>query len=114
MGAGGACGAVLRHVVSHAVSHAVPDEPVSVAVVVVNVVGAVALGVLVARPQTEAAGLFWRTGVLGAFTTYGAMAVEAVHLGSATGPLYAIVLTVVGVGAARLGLRLGAPRPDPS
>lgn len=81
---------------------------------VVNVVGSLALGYLVARvwPTASAwlkAGL--GPGLLGSFTTFSAFAVILVDLGlTLEGVLYLVVTLVLGLGAAYAGLRLGARR----
>lgn len=92
-----------------------------IAVMLANVVGALLIGVLVARPldrrgETAAAELrlLLGTGVLGGFTTYSAFMTGTVSLW-ADAPLVAVAYAVgslaLGLGAAALGLRIGRPRP---
>jgi CrcB protein len=92
-----------------------------IAVLLANVVGALLIGVLVARPldrhgETAAAELrlLLGTGVLGGFTTYSAFMTGTVSLW-ADAPLVAVAYAVgslaLGLGAAALGLRIGRPRP---
>ncbi len=87
---------------------------------IINTVGALALGTLVARvwpvaPGWVRAGL--GAGVLGSFTTFSALAVSIVSLShSGQAPLalaYLGVTLVLGFGAAWLGLRLGRVRDEP-
>lgn len=81
---------------------------------VINVMGAGALGFLVARMPGQP-GQMWRsflgTGLLGGFTTYSALAAhmdQLVRDGSAiTAVVYAVLTLVLGVGAAELGRRWG-------
>lgn len=82
------------------------DVPL-VAVVVVNLVGAFALGVAVSRRMSVAKAVFWRTGFLGAFTTFGGMTVQAADLGWVRGTCYVVLLTLTGLLAAKGGVRLG-------
>lgn len=104
---GGMLGTGLRLAVVYLVT-----EPV--ATLVVNVVGSLALGFLVARVWPTAsdwlkAGL--GAGLLGAFTTFSALAVILVDLGfTLEGLLYLAATLVLGLGAAYAGLRLGARR----
>lgn len=76
----------------------------------VNVVGAFALGLLVAKvwprvPAWTRAGL--GAGLLGSFTTFSALAVIVVTLPFGWAVAYAAASVVLGVAAAFLGLRLG-------
>lgn len=88
--------------------------PGPIATLVVNVVGSLVLGFLVARlwPTASAwlkAGL--GAGLLGSFTTFSAVAVILVDLGlTVNGVLYLAATLVLGLGAAFAGLRLGARR----
>lgn len=81
---------------------------------VVNVIGALLIGVLAARlPHTTDVRVLLGTGVLGGFTTYSAFTVGAVELW-ADAPLLALAYAggslVLGLAAAAAGLRLGRPR----
>ena len=107
---GGAAGTGLRLLVDTLVPHEAGAFPVST--LVVNVVGALALGVLVARvwpaaPDWLRAGL--GAGLLGSFTTFSAIAVAMIELPLATAALYLVASLVLGLAAAVLGLRLGRP-----
>ncbi|MDF9716124.1 CrcB family protein [Nocardioides sp. ChNu-99] len=87
---------------------------------VVNVGGALLLGLLLGvlggRPDTggrRRARLLLGTGVLGGFTTYSALAVDAAGLlgdRSATGAAYAVGSLLLGLVAAAVGLLLGGRR----
>lgn len=101
--AGGAVGTLLRI----AVNVAVPVRVSPLATLFVNLVGAYLLGRLAgsmpdASPRARA---FVGTGILGAFTTFAAVAVDVVALGHA--PLllavYAIATLAGGLTVARLG-----------
>lgn len=101
--AGGAVGTLLRI----AVNVAVPVTSFPLATLLVNLVGAYLLGRLAgsmpeASPRARA---FVGAGMLGAFTTFGAVAVDVVALGH--DPLllvvYAIATLAGGLTAARLG-----------
>ena len=102
--AGGLVGTGLRVGVDALLQH-------QIATLVVNVVGSLVLGYLVARvwPTASAwvrAGI--GPGVLGSFTTFSALAVILVDLGfTLEGLLYLAATLVLGLGAAYLGLRLG-------
>lgn len=110
---GGLLGTALRLAADLAAPHLV-------ATFVVNVVGSLALGFLVARlwpvaPAWLRAGL--GAGLLGSFTTFSAVALGAVELtatGSGLTALGYVAASVVGgVVAAAIGLRLGARRVPP-
>ena len=94
---------------------AIPDPAgIPVATLVANVLGALLIGILMARlPVATDVRVFLGTGVLGGFTTYSALMVGSVVLW-AEAPLlaagYAVGSLVLGVAAAALGLRLGRPR----
>jgi CrcB protein len=110
--AGGAVGTALRLGLDALVPHG--DDAFPVSTLIVNVLGAFALGLLVARlwgsaPSWLRAGL--GPGLLGSFTTFSALAVALVTLVDAeqwmTALGYLVVTLVLGFGAAVLGLRLG-------
>ena len=82
-----------------------------VATFVVNIIGALFIGVLAARlPGSSELRVLLGTGLLGGFTTYSAFAVGTVTLWS-DAPLvaaaYAALSLGLGVGSAALGLHLG-------
>lgn len=111
---GGAVGTALRVAVT-------PERTPAgfpAATLLINVVGAGLLGLLVARlsrrPETERSArvrLLLGTGLLGGFTTYGALTVETVRLvqdGAALlATAYAVGTLLIGGFATWLGLRLG-------
>lgn len=83
-----------------------------IATLAVNVVGSFVLGLLVARLWPAASTWLKAAlgpGLLGSFTTFSAFAVILVELGfTLEGLLYLGATLVLGLGAALLGLRLGA------
>lgn len=97
---GGCLGTLVRWAVGLAASSLV-------AVTVVNLVGAFCLGLLYARTRRADLRLLLGTGFLGAFTTYGGMAVLAVRTGL-VGVAWATVLVAVGAAAAWAGQLWGA------
>lgn len=109
---GAAAGGALRLTIDTLLPHGEADLPVST--LIINVAGSFLLAVLVARVWPTAApwlraGL--GAGFAGTFTTFSAFAVSLVTLGpSWTAVLYLVLTLVLGLGAALLGLRLGAGR----
>lgn len=119
---GGVVGTALRVAVDAAIPHGDTGFPWST--LIVNTVGAFALGLLVARvwprvPGWVRAGL--GAGLLGSFTTFSAVAVSLASLGRdaqwATAGAYLVATLVLGLVAAWLGLRAGvepaASRTEP-
>ncbi|MDO7882979.1 fluoride efflux transporter FluC [Salinibacterium soli] len=111
--AGGLVGTGLRL----GLDSVLPHEGFAVSTLVANTVGALALGMLVARlwdrvPSWLRAGL--GAGLLGSFTTFSALAVALVSLGAAGDWMpalaYLVATMALGLGAAWLGLRIGRPR----
>ncbi|GAA1426528.1 hypothetical protein GCM10009616_01350 [Microlunatus lacustris] len=116
---GGTLGSGVRAAVSAGTP---PLRGVPVAVLVVNVVGAFALGLLLQRLHRAGSDagrrrdlrLLLGTGVLGGFTTYSALAADTAglltegRLGAAA--LYAGGTLVLGLAAALAGLRVGGLR----
>ena len=106
--AGGAVGAAVRWQVGETAPVRAGAFPV--ATLLVNVAGAGLLGYLVGRvpvrgARSEAVRLALGTGVLGGFTTFSTFAVEVAR----GAPLaYPVVAVLAGVGAAVVGLALGA------
>lgn len=109
---GGAVGTALRLGIDLGIPHA--DDSFPVSTLLINTVGAFALGMLVARVWPTAsswlrAGL--GAGLLGSFTTFSAVAVSLVSLASSGSWMlaagYLAATLVLGLGAAWLGLRLG-------
>jgi len=115
---GGALGTGLRLSLDLLVPHGDTDFPVST--LIINVVGAFALGLLTARVWPTArpwvrAGL--GPGLLGSFTTFSAFAVSLVSLAASDqwmpGALYLVATIVLGFGAAWAGLRMARWRTAP-
>ena len=120
VGAGGALGAMQRYGVSSLAGHLWPS-PFPYATLFVNVVGSLAMGVLVgllARtlpPMQNEIRLFIAVGVLGGFTTFSAFSLDAVTLvergqwgQSATYMLLSVGLSVGALFAGLLAARMGA------
>jgi fluoride exporter len=114
---GGILGTGLRILLDAVLPH--HDDQFPWSTLFINVVGSLALGVLVARvwpvaPAWLRAGL--GAGFLGSFTTFSAFAVSLVTLTRAGFGLHALLYLVVsvaaGLAAALLGLSLGR-RPEP-
>jgi CrcB protein len=114
--AGGLAGSAVRIAVGAVLGWEPGRWPVST--LVVNVVGAAAIGWYLARRDRSVAAWwsldFWAIGVLGSLTTFSALSVETVALfdtgGIAAGALYAVVSSLAGVAAAVGGLSLGTRR----
>lgn len=92
------------------------DTGFPTATLLVNVAGSFVLGLLVSRLWTHAArwlkaGL--GTGLIGSFTTFSALMVSLIALGShglwLLAACYLVLSLVLGFAAAALGLRLGRP-----
>jgi CrcB protein len=115
--AGGALGAVARYVVSGWIAHAARGSSFPWGTLVVNVVGALLLGLvmgatttgrLIVAPELR---LLVAVGVLGAFTTFSTLSyetLEAVRVGAVGVALANLAASlVVGLAACWIGLRLG-------
>ncbi|MFC7432865.1 MULTISPECIES: fluoride efflux transporter FluC [unclassified Agrococcus] len=105
---GGAMGTGMRAAIDLASLGAHPWQTLGI-----NVVGALALGVLVARvwpvaPEWVRAGV--GTGLLGGFTTFSALALAVASEPDAVVLAYLAASIVLGVAAAWTGLRLGGRR----
>jgi len=115
---GGILGTGLRLALDQLIA---PDSAFPWATLLINVVGSLVLGYLVARvwpvaPAWLRAGL--GTGLLGSFTTFSALIVALLTLtASGMAPLavvYLVATLVLGFAAALLGVRLGVRAPvDP-
>lgn len=115
---GGIVGTGLRMLVDLALPHAADGFPLST--LLVNVIGAFALGLLVARVWPHAAAWLRAglgAGLLGSFTTFSAITVSLTTQTNAGGwwlaAGYLTLSLVLGFAAAALGLWLGRPRPHP-
>ncbi len=113
---GGVIGTGLRLAIDAAIAHGDTDFPLST--LLINCVGAFALGVLVSRlwstaPSWLKAGL--GAGLLGSFTTFSAFAVSLVSLSRAGEWMpalgYLALTLLLGLGSAALGLALGRRAP---
>lgn len=105
---GGTLGTAARAAIDLATLDAHPWQTLGI-----NVAGAFALGLLVARvwptaPDWLRAGL--GTGLLGGFTTFSALALVVAQQPDATTLAYLAASIVLGVAAAWAGLRLGGRR----
>ena len=105
---GGVLGTGARLALDAVLPH--PHDAFPWSTLIVNVLGSLALGFLVARvwpiaPDWLRAGL--GAGVLGSFTTFSAVAVAMLELPLPLAALYLAVSVVLGLVAALLGLRVG-------
>lgn len=111
---GAAVGALLRHVAQQ-LTHVRAGSRVPWGTLLVNLVGSFTLGLLLgaaaSHPVHDDVVLALGTGVLGAFTTYSALALETVTLGEdghrATALAYLVGTVVGGLALAAGGLLLG-------
>jgi len=119
VGAGGAIGAVLRH--AFVLGFPRDEGTFPLVTLAENVTGSFLLGVvLVALLQAPQVATHWKpflaTGVLGSFTTFSNVSVEIVNLSvrgeAGTAALYIVLSVAVGLGAAVLGIVLGASIKD--
>ena len=103
---GGAVGTIARYGLDESVG-VVRDVPLST--LLVNLVGSLALGLLIGAGVPERLRLLLGTGLIGGFTTYSAFAVQVHDLGSggdlARGAGYAAVTVLGGLASAAIGLR---------
>ncbi|MBK5305203.1 MAG: CrcB family protein [Frankiaceae bacterium] len=106
---GGVLGSLARYGIGVAMPHGRADLPL--ATLLVNVLGCLLLGVLVAaRPHAMWMRPFLGTGVLGGFTTFSAFALETDRLlerAPVVAVVYVALSLAVGLSAAGVGLRLG-------
>jgi CrcB protein len=115
---GGLVGSALRLVVDALIPHA--DDAFPLSTLLINLLGSLVLGVLVARlwptaPEWMRAGL--GTGLLGSFTTFSAVVASLFTLTRAGAGglalLYLAISLAGGVAFAALGLWLGRTRSHP-
>jgi CrcB protein len=109
---GGGIGSLARYGIDVALPYGRTDLPV--ATLLINVVGCLLLGLLVAGwPHARWMRPFLGTGVLGGFTTFSAFALETDRLldrAPAVAVAYVALSMVLGLAAAAGGLRLAAGR----
>ena len=112
---GGAVGAVARYLTGIGLIRAIGHTPFPVAIIAVNVIGSLLMGVFVVvaahRGLTHLSPLVM-TGLLGGFTTFSAFSLETVTLfeRGQTGWAMAYVGLSVGLSLAGLGLGLALAR----
>ena len=116
VGIGGMLGSIARHLAGTLAITLAPTARLAPGTLLVNVVGCLAIGLLLgatdARPWlSPERRLFLVTGLLGGFTTYSAFAAETVRLaGTRAGALAVanvVLHLVLGLGAVWLGSRAG-------
>lgn len=102
----GAIGALLRDVVDGWLSARTPDARLPVGILVVNVTGSLALGLLLgAGDRLDAAWLaVLGSGLLGAFTTFSTFAVQVCRLPRRDAVTYVAVTVVCCLDAAAAGM----------
>ncbi|WP_460801564.1 fluoride efflux transporter FluC [Microbacterium sp. GXF6406] len=103
------CGGMLGTAARLGIALLVPDiGGMPLATLLVNVLGALLIGVLAARlPSSSDARTFLGAGALGGFTTYSAFAVGTAALDLLPAIAYAALTLALGIVAAATGLRLG-------
>ncbi|WP_256402994.1 fluoride efflux transporter FluC [Halorubrum salinum] len=100
--AGGFVGAVARYGVDVAAG-----DTTGLGTLAVNLVGSLALGVIVGSAATTRTRLFVATGALSSFTTYSTFVGDAVALGTLTGSAYVAASYALGFASAAVGLLIG-------
>lgn len=107
--AGGALGSLGRWALAGALPEAADGWPWGT--LLVNVTGALAMGLLIAwladRETPAWVRPFAATGLLGGWTTYSVFALDAVTLSPVVAVGYVAATVVLGVGACAVGLRIG-------
>ena len=115
---GGAAGSVLRYQAGRAIAHWIGARAATAfpwATLTVNVVGSLAMGLLVGLLARQAqGGEVWRlligVGLLGGFTTFSSFSMEVVLLmergAIVTAAFYALVSVLAGVAGMMMGLAL--------
>ena len=111
---GGGIGALLRYAIGSALELSIGSAlAVSISLVIVNVVGALFLGIVSFHPHFASVGrkAFWGTGVSGGFTTMSGVALFLYQPGSLaiTGVMFALGFLAfaggVNIGKAKAGLK---------
>lgn len=100
VGVGGVAGAIARY----GVGTRLPGQR---ATLLVNVLGSIALGTLVAAGASDAPALLAGTGFCGAFTTFSSFAVEVVERADSGDVRGAVWYAGVTLGAALVGVAIG-------
>jgi CrcB protein len=111
----GACGAVLRYLVDHVVQRRAPGG-FPLGTLTINISGSFVLGVLTGSALHHGVPAAWLTvigtGLIGAYTTFSTFSFDTVRLAEAEqwrlALLNVVVSIVLGLGAAGLGLAVGA------
>jgi CrcB protein len=109
--AGGAVGAVARYGVSLAAARAF-GAAFPWGTLLVNVIGCLLMGLLIAKAGENDTRLLLGVGVLGGFTTFSAFSLETVRLMQSQAGmalLYVLASVVLSVGACWLGMQLVPP-----
>jgi CrcB protein len=105
-------GAVIGASMRYGVGLAVPHESFPIATLMVNVVGALAIGIISqtsAIMESPVLRHFVVTGVLGGFTTFSAIAVETLSLSNVQALAYLSLTILGGLGATALGVKFAKP-----
>ena len=108
VGLGGALGAVCRYLIGRIPVHA----PFPILTLLVNAAGAVLIGAVTGlalrgNGLSEAAVLFWKTGVCGGFTTFSAFSLESLGLLESGKPGWGALYILLSVGLCLGGGTLG-------
>ncbi len=108
VGLGGALGAVCRYLIGRIPLHA----PFPLLTLLINAAGAVLIGavtglMLRGNGLSDAAVLFWETGVCGVFTTFSAFSLETLELMESGRPAWGVLYTLLSVGFCLGGVALG-------
>lgn len=101
VGGGGLAGAVARHLLGERIDARTRDT------LAVNVLGSLALGVLLGAPVESSTSLALATGFCGAFTTFSTFAFETVRLAETGRPRAAARNGATNLVGALLGIWLG-------
>jgi CrcB protein len=102
---GAAIGTLLRYAAGEFLPRASQND-FPIAILIVNIVGAFAIGVIANTPSimnNETRRFFLVTGVLGGFTTYSAFAVDVVNMNLLPAASYVIITFSAGLAATHIG-----------
>ena len=111
VGLGGAIGSILRYLITEII----PSNQMSYGTITVNLLGSMLLGIMFGAIAADAAinqeyALLFGTGLLGAFTTMSAFAMDTVNLSEnefSTTFIYATITIVGSLGLAWAGYKIG-------